>query len=81
MKHTLTRALAPLGLALALTLPAAAAGMSSFVPKVEYTPFSDVAANAWYAADVEKAVELGLMSPPAAPSGIRTPWITPWKTA
>lgn len=61
MKHTLTRALAPLGLALALTLPAAAAGMSSFVPKVEYTPFSDVAANAWYAADVEKAVELGLM--------------------
>lgn len=61
MKHTLPRALAPLGLALALTLPAAAAGMSSFVPKVEYTPFSDVDAKAWYAADVEKAVELGLM--------------------
>ncbi|OUN05320.1 hypothetical protein B5G43_13605 [Flavonifractor sp. An92] len=61
MKHTLPRALAPLGLALALTLPVAAAGMSSFVPKVEYTPFSDVDANAWYAADVEKAVELGLM--------------------
>lgn len=61
MNFPLKRALVPLGLALSLTLPAAAAGMGAFVPNTPYTGFSDVDSNAWYAADVEKAVELGLM--------------------
>ena len=61
MRHPLIRTLGPLALTLALALPAAAAGMSAFVPKAEYPGFSDVSETAWYAADVEKAVELGLM--------------------
>ena len=61
MNDLLKRGLPSLGLALALALPVSAAGMSAFTPKAEYPGFSDVAETAWYAADVEKAVELGLM--------------------
>ena len=61
MNFPLKRALVPLGLALSLTLPAAAAGMGAFVPNTTYAGFPDVDSSAWYAADVEKAVELGLM--------------------
>ncbi|MBU5436071.1 S-layer homology domain-containing protein [Pseudoflavonifractor sp. MSJ-37] len=60
MRHPLCR-LAPLGLSLLLTVPALAAGMGAFVSKTTYTGFSDVSSAAWYAADVAKAVELGLM--------------------
>lgn len=61
MAHTLFRRLAPLGLALTLAVPALAAGMDTFVPDGTYPGFSDVSAGAWYAADVEQAVKLGLM--------------------
>lgn len=64
MKSTVSsicRRLAVLGLTFALSVPALAAGMSAFVPKTEYPGFSDVRAGAWYNADVEKAVTLGLM--------------------
>lgn len=40
----------------------AQAGMESFTPSVVYTPFPDVAASAWYAADVQQAYELGLIN-------------------
>ena len=61
MAHIPFRRLAPLGLALTLAVPALAAGMDAFVPDGTYPGFSDVAAGAWYAADVEQAVKLGLM--------------------
>ena len=59
--HHAVRRLAPLGLSLALTVPALAAGMDAFVPGTAVPAFSDVEESAWYAADVRKAVSLGLM--------------------
>lgn len=41
---------------------AAGAGMSNFTQSTPYTPFTDVAAGAWYAQDVEQAVRLGLFT-------------------
>ena len=63
--RNLTRILALL-LALSLCITAAGAvtaqdsSMDNFTKTVEYTPFPD--AGAWYAADVQKAVELGIMN-------------------
>lgn len=61
MNHHISRRLSALGLALILAVPAGAAGMSAFVPNGPYSGFSDVPAGAWYTADVEQAVKLGLM--------------------
>lgn len=61
----LTRRLGALILSAALlagSALAAGAGMENFTQDTPYTPFSDVAADAWYAQDVEQAVRLGLVN-------------------
>ena len=45
-----------------LTAQTAQAGMEAFQPSIPYTPFPDVADSAWYAADVQRAYELGLIN-------------------
>ena len=62
-RNALARRLLAAAFALAITASAAlAAGMDNFTQQTEYTPFPDVAADAWYAQDVQKAVELGFMN-------------------
>ncbi|NCE63939.1 S-layer homology domain-containing protein [Pseudoflavonifractor sp. 524-17] len=61
MRRTLSAALAALGLTGALHAPALAAGMDAFQPQTTYPNFSDVPSGAWYAADVRRTAELGLM--------------------
>lgn len=60
--NRILRPLAAAALAVTLSVPALAAGMSSFTPSISYTPFPDVASTAWYAPYVRQAVELGLMN-------------------
>ncbi|MBM6870143.1 S-layer homology domain-containing protein [Pseudoflavonifractor phocaeensis] len=60
--NRILRPLAAAALAVSLTVPSLAAGMSSFSPSISYTPFPDVADSAWYAPYVQQVVELGLMN-------------------
>jgi len=74
MKHKFVKRLLAFGLCgiLLSTGSPVLAGMEYFQTSVEYLPFSDVDAGAWYAEDVRRACELGILN--GKPGGVFDPY-------